>query len=453
MDWSDFSGKSVALLGAGTENISLISHLKKAGATVTVCDRSDELEELDSDIRLVTGEHYLSDIAGYDFLFRSPGLPTAVVEQALINAQSRPELTSAVDLIFSMKGQQVIAVTGTKGKGTTSSMITQILKAAGKPVILAGNIGNSIFDSWDRLTPETLIVMEVSSFQLEDVAHSPHIAVVLPITADHLQPLSERSPNFHQDLPSYIVAKQQITAYQGPDDTVVFSLDSQASAQIGQSAAAKKISVSAKTKADVFVEGGVLRISQTEIDLAKETKLRGDHLFHNAAVACAVADILKISVENMLEGLSSFRPLPHRMEEVGVFGGVKYVDDSYATAPDATIAALSAYTDQPTILILGGSSKGADFSELAQRIESSSVKTVVLVGQEAVNIEQSLKKFAPKISRLTGFSVFKDAVETALRQANSGDVVLLSPACASKDMFKNAAERGEKFTKLIHELS
>ncbi|MEX1052170.1 MAG: UDP-N-acetylmuramoyl-L-alanine--D-glutamate ligase [Patescibacteria group bacterium] len=449
MDWSDFSGKKIGLAGAGRENLSLIPHLIQAGATIVLGEQweSELPSNIQGKIKAVIGPDHLSALVDCDYIFRSPGLPLERLKQAV---GDKPQLTSAVDLLLALRGRQTIAVTGTKGKGTTATMITAILKAAGRDVILAGNIGNSIYDDWQKITDQTVIVMELSSFQLEDITHAPHIAVVLPITADHLQPLSERSPNFHRDLLSYIAAKQQITAHQGPDDLVVYSLDSQASTQIGQSSSAQKVGVSIKTKADVFAGGGVLRVGQDEVDLSKETKLRGDHLFHNAAMAAAVGQAEGVAVGKIIEGLGNYRPLPHRMETVGKFNGIEFVDDSYATAPDATIAALSAFTDQPVVIILGGSSKGADFSELAKA--AAGIKVAVLIGQEANNIAAAFKKYAPGVTLITGVNRFKDAVETAVHRAIPGDVVLLSPACASKDMFKDAAERGEKFVKFVHEL-
>lgn len=452
MEWSDFSGKKVALAGAGIENLSLIPHLMRAGATVTICEQWEkELPaNLPASVRTIFGSDHLATLNDFDVVFRAPGLPLERVT-SVIN-QENTKLTSVTDLFLAMKGRQTVGVTGTKGKGTTSTMIGGILQAAGRPVIVAGNIGRPVFDFINEINDETVVVMEVSSFQLEDVNHSPHIAVVLPITSDHLQPLSERSPNFHADLPSYIRAKQQLTAHQGADDYVVYSRDSQASEQVGTSAAAKKISVSAKGEADVSIRDGVLEISGETVDLAGKTKLRGDHLFHNAAVACAVAKLLGAGINAMTTGLANFNPLPHRMEEIGNFGGVAYIDDSYATAPEATIAALSAFKDRPIVLILGGSSKGADFSELARAVGQAKIKAVVLVGTEAARIGRSLKELAAHVLVLSGYSTFRDAVETAVRRANSGDVVLLSPAFASKDMFANAAARGEKFTEIIHEL-
>lgn len=451
MGWSHFSGKSIGLLGAGKENLSLIRHLLKVKARITICDRLGT-EFKDKSVKVVSGDDYLGDLSVFDFVFRSPGLPTAEVRDALSSLDKKPVVTSATDLLLQMKARQVVGVTGTKGKGTTSTMITNILEASGKDVILAGNIGNSIFEEWDRINDETVIVMELSSFQLEDVTASPHIAVLLPISPDHLQPLSERSPNFHLSLKDYILAKRNICHFQSGDDVVVFSVDSQPSEQVGLSAPARKVSVSAKKQADIYVRDGILHINSESLDLVNEAGLKGDHVIHNAAVACAAASQLGADIKSMEVGLRSFKSLPHRMQELGTFKGLLFVNDSYATNPSATIAALSAYKDKPVTLILGGSSKGSNFDELAQAISTSSVKMAVLIGQEAEKIARSLKSYAPSIKTLSGFSSFNDAIETTIHHSQSGDVVLLSPACASKDMFSSAADRGDKFIKAVHEL-
>lgn len=452
MDWSDFSGKKIGLLGAGKENLSLIPHLIIAKAEVVVCEKNSDPRKLPENIEFRLGDNYLENLSDFDFVFRSPGLPVDIVKKSIENLTKKPIITSAMNLFLSMKGRQTIGVTGTMGKGTTATMITEIIKASGKEVILAGNIGESIFGKWDKITDSTVIVMEISSFQLEDVNSSPSIAVLLSITPDHLSPLSELSPNYHKNLSEYIKAKEHITTFQKPSDLIVFSADSQPSKQIGLASAAKKVSVSSRENADVKINDGIISFNKTHIDLNKETKLRGYHTLFNATVAIAVTSNLGISDEFIVRGLSNFKTLPHRMETIGVYGGIEYIDDSYATSPEATIAALSAFNDKELIVILGGSTKGANFDNLAKIALKRNIKLAVLIGQESKNIENSFKEFAPDIKISMGFSTFKDAIETAFHGAVSGGVVLLSPACASKDMFENAAERGDKFKKIIHEL-
>ena len=452
MDWSDFAGKKIGLLGAGKENISLIPHLVKVAAEITICDQNTIRYKYTNSIAVRSGGGYLENLDDFDIIFRSPGLPVEIVKEFTENLDKKPEVTSAMNLFLSMKGDQTIGVTGTKGKGTVSAMIADIFKAAGQKVILAGNIGNSIFDSWEKITDKTIIVMELSSFQLEDVKSSPATAVLLSISPDHLQPLSSISPNFHKDLPTYIKAKERLTTYQKPSDLIVFSLDSQPSKYIGLSSVARKVAVSARENADVQINDGIIEYGALRINLRKETKLKGYHTYFNGAVAVAVTKNLGVQDNFIVEGLANFKTLPHRMEIIGIYKGIEFVDDSYATSPEATMAALSAYEDKDKVVILGGSSKGADFNQLAKAMSGQRIKAAILIGEEAGKIRQSLKEFAPDLPVKTGFATFRDAVETAIHLVVSGDVVLLSPACASKDMFNNAAERGQKFIRIIHEL-
>lgn len=451
MTFTDFAGKKVALLGAGTENIHLIPHLLTAGAAVTLCNQWEhELpEEYLEQITVQVGDDHLRNLDQFDYLFRSPGLPIARVDAALVGAAHQPTRTSAMDLFLSMGLGKTIGVTGTKGKGTTTTMIASILQSAGRDVIVAGNIGGVIFDELEKISPETFVVLELSSFQLEDVTHSPNIAVLLPIVPDHLQPLSERSPNYHETFEQYASAKANITAYQSPNDLLVYAADSAVVQGIADRSNARRIGVGEKA-GDVLVStaGHITADSHDLIDLST-TGLRGTHIFLDGALAATVCRELGCSSADILAGLTAFKPLPHRLQEIGSIDNITYVDDSYATAPDATIAAIEAF-DQPIIWIGGGSRKGAPFAELAEAIVNSNVKAAILLGEEAERLANALANAAFSAPIITVQSM-AEAVERARSLAKPGDLVLLSPACASKDMFKNAADRGEQFTALVLE--
>ncbi len=451
MTWEDFRSKRVALLGAGIENLSLIEHLDKAGATIFVCDQradriSEDIRYRFPNLKMVTGDDHLNNLGGYDIVFRSPGLPIERVEKALKGVRHRPLLTSATDLFLGMSASTTIGVTGTKGKGTVSTMVGSIMSAAGKKVVVAGNIGKPIFSIFDELAPDTFVVLELSSFQLEDINHSPHVAVILPIGEDHLKPLSQDSPNYHKSVNDYVAAKAHITLYQDAGDVLVFAADSVDATAIANVSKAKKIAVSQSAYQNhwnVSSGGDVYRKGEKYLSLS-EANLRGQHLFLNATLAIAATVELGVSADVALRGLKAFKPLPHRLEECVVRDGIRYVDDSYATNPEATIAALTAFTE-PVVLIAGGSSKGADFTKLAEKIFESSVASVVLIGQEAPRLKQALTKQHPQLPLLDGGPTMADAVKLARQQASAGSVVLLSPACASKDMFESAADRGDQF--------
>lgn len=454
MNWSDFANKKVALLGAGKENLSLIPLLKEAQADISIRQQTSSQEiqnKLDQykDINIVIGNDWLEGLGQYDYVFRTPSLPVEKLRLALDNLEKKPQVTSPMNLLLSLKPCKIIGVTGTKGKGTTSTLIYQILKAANKDAYLAGNIGNSIFDDWKLLKPESFAVMEMSSFQLEDIQCSPDVAVILPIVPDHLLPLSLENPNYHHSFEAYVEAKAQITLHQDPADFLVYATDNEATLSIAKRSPAQKLAVSMQSDAaDMYVteEGKLFWQGNEYLDLST-LGLSGRHVFLNSAIAVGVARQLSISKEDILTGLKNFKPLPHRLEIFAHQNGISFVDDSYATAPDATIAAFTAFKT-PIVWIAGGSSKGADFTELAHSAKTINLRCIVLIGQEAKRIETALREVG--INDIVHAESIEDAVNQAYANAKPGDTVLLSPACASKDMFKNAAERGDQFKQLIN---
>lgn len=453
MNWQDFSGKKIALLGAGIENIALIPHLIRAKAEVAICNREETpaTDKLKQDgHKLIIGENYLDGLDYYDYVFRIAGMPTATLESAIRDLAKKPIITSPTDLFLSLRPCHIIGVTGTKGKGTTSTFIGSILKAAGKQVFVIGNIGRPIFEIYDELTQDSYAVVELSSFQLEDVHSSPEIAVVLPITEDHLQPVSVANPNFHPSIEHYRAAKANITAYQEATDLLVYAADSEATANIAEGSGARKIGVGTKS-GDLLVSelGALSSDGKTLIDL-KQVGLRGEHIFLNAGVAIAVAREIGCNEVNIEQGLIDFRPLPHRMEKFAVHDGRTFVDDSYATNPTAAMAALTAFTE-PVILLAGGINNDVDFKIFAERVTKSSVKAVVLIGREADKIKHDLET-ANFSGSIIMSDTFEEAVKNAVANSSAGDVVLLSPACKSFDMFKNATERGNEFQRLVTNL-
>jgi UDP-N-acetylmuramoylalanine--D-glutamate ligase len=454
MQWTDFAGKKIGLLGAGKENVSLIPWLQKAEATVELLDASldqQKAEELKTkyDIDVINGSNYLEDLGQYNVLFRSPGLPVSTINKAVEQLDRRPVVTSAVNLLLQLKPCLIIGVTGTKGKGTTASYLHAILQAAGRQSFLVGNIGQSVFDVWDQITKDSIIVAELSSFQLEDVTASPDIAIVLPVSEDHLEPLSERNPNFHQSVEAYRAAKANITKFQTVDEVVIFAQDSQGAREIASQSKAKAIGLSqANHQAVGLINDDSLMLEGNQIaDLAGIT---GRHRQLDAGMAAIAAHELELSPEQITEGLKRFRALPHRMEPIEINNKVVAVDDSYATNPEATIAALTAFT-KPVILIAGGSTKGAEFSQLAEAIKKSSVQAVILLGQEGPHIAEALHRadFSGQIKE--GAKSMGEAVSLAISLMTPNSIVVLSPACASFDMFGGADDRGNQFQTAIKE--
>lgn len=392
--------KKVAILGLGVDTEDVIPWLKKQGAEITILDekKGDKFENLDK----------------YDLLVRSPGVYRYRDELK----KTKTEITSKTKLFFDNCPAKIIGVTGTKGKGTTATLIYEILKAAERKVFLGGNIGTGVFNLLPDLTPDAFVVLELSSFQLVDLQKSPYIAVVLMVTSEHL--------DWHPTTREYIDAKKNIVFYQNPNDYAVVNKDYTNSIEIGEAA-----------------KGNVVWVSGRNINLP--TRLRGDHNKENIAAAVAVAKIIGIPYENVVK---NFQGLEHRLEEVATINGVTFYNDSFSTVPETAIAAIKSFTG-PEIVILGGSSKKSDFSQLAKTIsEAKNIKAVILIGEEGKKIRETL---ANGVQVLDGGRSMDEIVKTAYNLASSGDVVLLSPACASFDMFENYKDRGNQFKKYVRE--
>lgn len=390
----------VAILGWGIDTQDVEPYLRAQGHEIDIL--SEPFENLDK----------------YDMIVRSPG-----VYKYRKELKDLTNVTSKVKIFFDVCPGKIIGVTGTKGKGTTSTLIYEILKKAGKKVFLGGNIGKGIFADLDKMDSESWIVLELSSFQLIDLHKSPHIAVVLMTTSEHL--------DWHASVDEYVNAKASITKYQSSSDFAIYNKDYPNSVKIGLQGQGKKIPVSRK-------------------DWNKPLRLRGDHNRENMAAAAAVSKIIGIQYSVIGEVAKNFKGLEHRLEEVATVNGVTYFEDSFSTTPETTIAAIKSFTE-PLILIAGGSDKGSDFTELGKVIsESPNIKAVILIGLMAERIDKSIINRHLNIVR--NLSNMKDIVESASQLATSGDVVLLSPACASFDMFKNYKDRGEQFKASVRSL-
>ncbi|KKU72946.1 MAG: UDP-N-acetylmuramoylalanine-D-glutamate ligase [Candidatus Amesbacteria bacterium GW2011_GWB1_47_26] len=318
---------------------------------------------------------------------------------------------------------KIIGVTGTKGKGTTATLIYEILKAAGKKVFFGGNIGKGIFEHLDEMDKDSLVVLELSSFQLIDLHKSPHVAVMLMMTSEH--------QDWHKSPDEYVEAKSKITQFQMPNDFVVYNQDYPNSVKIGMQGKGQKIAVSGN-------------------DWKGEMRLRGGHNRENVAAAAAVAKIFGIQYSVFGEVIKNFKGLEHRLEEAATVDGVTYFDDSFSTTPETTIAAIKAFTE-PLILIAGGSEKGSDFTELGKVIsEAKNIKAVILIGLMAERIKEKISNEEIKILR--GAKNMAEILEQVKSVAESGDVVVLSPAAASFDMFANYKDRGDQFKEAVRKL-
>ncbi len=478
----DLKGKKIAVIGIGMEGQSSVKYLHEHGALVTICDeRSSSVLEKDikilgyKDIKIKGGNDYLERLDEYDMIVRSPGIKRSVKE--LKEAEQKGVIiTSQTKLFFELCPCPIIGVTGTKGKGTTSSLIYEMIKADGKDVYLGGNIGLSPFDFLDKLNVHSKVVLELSSYQLEDLTKSPHIAVLLMITQEHLAPDKKDAPhqNYHKTIEEYIDAKRNILRFQTKDDFAILNRDYPASheSDVHTNAKVYQVSRERQTGQGCYVLGGKVLVQRDgnieEIIDASEIKIPGKHNLENVCAAVMTAKLSGVSTKAIVGVLKTFKGLEHRLELVGEVRGVRYYDDSFSTTPETAIAAIQAFK-QPEILILGGAHKNSDFTELGRVIGSAkNIKAIIGIGLEWPEIKKSIlysysssERSESRSSRqsrtirpllIENAKDMKTIVAAASKIVEAGDVVLLSPACSSFDMFENYKVRGEQFKNEVFKL-
>ena len=449
--------RKVAIIGLGVSNIPLLDYLHENNARVTVFD-DKEMEQIPKDVMdKVTkysftfsfGKNSLSKLVGFDLIFRSPScLPT---NPALSAESDRGAIvTSEIEMLMKMCPCKIIGVTGSDGKTTTTSLIASILKRAGYKCYLGGNIGVPLFTKLNEITPEDIVVLELSSFQLMGMDISPEIAVITNITPNHL--------NIHKDYQEYIDAKKNIFKFQSQEGILITNFDNEVTREISKEANGRVIYFSSKKKLDdgYIVDGDVIKECDDKLRKhiinVKDAKLRGVHNFENICTAIAATRTL-VDIDVAVEAVKQFESVEHRIEFVREIFGVKWYNDSSSSSPTRTISGLNAF-DEDIVLIAGGYDKKLDYKPLAKPIVEK-VKTLILLGQTSVKIFDAVKEELEKQNKTIDIFMcnnLPDTVEIAKKHAKSGQVVLFSPASASFDMFKNFAERGEKFKDLVNKL-
>jgi len=438
MTLKKLQNKKIALLGLGTENYWLLKYLlkNKTKAEITICSsgqiRSDERYQELKKVKSLKWLNYANragSLNNFEILFRSPGWPIfcpAISSALKIN--KKIILSSPMSLFLDLcPSKNIIGVTGSKGKGTTASLIYTILKTAGKKVFLGGNIGVAPFNFINQITASSWVVLELSSFQLEDLKQRIKIGVLTNLFKEHLSPADPSNPNYHKSYQAYKQAKLNLIAWQKKDDYFILNNTFKGTrlASIGQG---KKIFFS---KANL------------------PTSLPGKHNLENIAAAETVAKILGLEEKIIAKAVKNFKGLEHRIEFVRELNGVKYYDDSFATTPESSIIALKSF-QEPIVLLAGGADKGANFKNLARRIKTDCSFVCLLQGQATPRIKQELIKVNFKNYKI--FNDFKTAIKTAKQQAKSGEVILLSTGCASFGMFTNYKERGRLFKEMVNKL-
>jgi UDP-N-acetylmuramoylalanine--D-glutamate ligase len=429
----------IAILGFDTEGRATYEYFSGLGHTITVHDQNTEVN-VPTGVASVLGENYLDNLEQYDLVIRTAGLPPRKILEK--NPMVASKISTQVnEFLKASPTTNIIGVTGTKGKGTTSTLITEMLQAAGKDVYLGGNIGVPPFTFLNKLTKDSWVILELSSFQLIDLKMSPHIAVCLMVVPEHL--------DCHPDVEEYMTAKSQLFAHQTPGDIAIYFAENSNSAAIADASPGLKLPYYQPPGAHIV--DGSITISEKTICQTDELRLLGSHNWQNVCAAITAVWQVTQNISAMRTVLTNFSGLEHRLEFVQTIAGAKYYDDSFGTTPETAIVAIQAF-EAPKVVILGGSDKGASYDILAEVVATSNIRKVLLIGEQANRIQQALDGIGFN-NYMAGGNSMTEIVETARNIAQSGDVVLLSTGCASFDMFKNYKDRALQFRQAVQALA
>ncbi len=447
----DVAGVRVLVVGMARSGMAAALTLAGQGAIVTACDIKDAkalpgvTEKLkNAGVDVITGG-YPPVTGQFDLVIASPGVPAT--EQPFIEAvQSGIPVWSELELAHRFTRGEVVAVTGTNGKTTTTALMGEMFARAGVPVVVAGNIGTPLIGEVKNTTDCHVTVLEVSSFQLEWVEKfHPRVAVILNITPDHL--------DRHGSMENYAAAKAKIFQAQSAVDYTVLNYDDPGVRNLAAKTPAQVIFFSSRhiLETGVFVVDGTITVRQEEelpVIAVEDVAIKGAHNIENALAAVAAGWAMGLTPERMKETLALFPGVEHRLEFVRELDGVRYINDSKGTNPDASVKALEAYPN-PVVLIAGGKNKGSDFTRFARAVKEKA-KVIILLGEAAEDIHAALASEGYQAVRRV--DSYRQAVPLAQKLAQPGDIVLLSPACASWDMFNSYEERGALFKKLVNNL-
>jgi UDP-N-acetylmuramoylalanine--D-glutamate ligase len=431
----------IAIVGFGLEGNAAYEYWKD-GNEVTICDQNDQIQ-VPEGVATQLGQNYLDHLDRFDLIVRSPN----VHPWALMTANS-PDImgkvtTNTNEFFRASPSKNIVAVTGTKGKGTTCSLITGMLEACGYGVHFGGNVGIPALELMRRgIQPEHWIVLELSSFQLMDLKYGPHVGVCLMITAEHL--------DWHTDMKEYIEAKQHLFKEQGEQDVAVYYAKDDFSKEIVKPSKGQKIPYYESPGAFVDDNSNIV-IDGNVICHTNELKLLGKHNWQNACAAVTSVWSIVKNVEAMRQVLTTFGGLEHRLEFVRELNGFKFYNDSFGTTPETAMVALQTF-EEPKVVIIGGSDKGSGYDDLAKVVKESSIRKVLLIGDQAPHIQAALDAVGFN-NYMPGGTAMADIVNNARAQAQPGDIVLLSPACASFDMFVDYKDRGVQFKQAVQALA
>jgi len=458
MKISELYNKKIGIVGYGIEGESVARFLRKRNIEFSVLDRTQDLSSVEGAIECVFGDRYLDNLGRFDLLIRAPGVRPFLSE--LLEFQKNGGIIETQTRLFFdnyPNRKKIIGVTGTKGKGTTCILLNKIFEANGEESLIGGNIGKGVLDLLDETSEnfDPWIILELSSFQLQDLEASPHIAVVLMVTSDHL--------DYHRSIEEYVQAKFPIAKYQTVDDSIIANADYPSSVEVAETSAAKKYYFStAKSMGDLAAYASkeddaiylVRNEKKTLLGKISDLKLKGYHNTQNICAATLAASAAGVSDEVIWSAAKEFSGYEHRLQFVAERSGVKFYDDSSGTNTTSTLTAVDAF-DQPTILLVGGFSKGQDYEALGFELSKKGkekLKAIILLGNIADQINQGLEEGNYDGQTIHITDQTSNAYDLAFQEihkiAEPGDIVLLAPGTSSFDMFKNYKERGEYFSAL-----
>ena len=442
-------GKKIAVLGLGVSNRPLVRLLLRYGCDVCGCDKTPR-EKLDAQVlelerqgcRLHLGEGYLDDLQA-DIVFRTPGMHPG--NPAIVSLKERgAQITSEMEVFFELCPCTILAVTGSDGKTTTTTLISEMMKNAGKTVWLGGNIGTPLLPLLDEMKQTDFAVVELSSFQLMDMRRSPHVAVVTNLAPNHL--------DVHKDMDEYVDAKKNIFRFQSGEDKLILNLDNDITKTFTGNGTTRFFTRTQRTDTGVYLDGDRICRDGVPVLDVKEIAIPGVHNIENyMAAILAVEGLVSDDVIRSVAG--NFGGVEHRIELVRIKDGVKFYNDSIASSPTRTIAGLKSFSQQ-VLLIAGGYDKHIPYDVLGPYI-CKHVKKLFLGGATGSKIAEAVRNcpdYTPGCPEIVDCADFTQAVYASVKAAEPGDVVLMSPASAAFDQFKNFMERGNYFKKLIKEL-
>lgn len=433
----------LAILGYGNQGRAAYDYWSKKDCKITVCDSNTEIS-IPKDTNKRTGKDYLKNLDDFDLIVRSPAIhPNDIV--ATNNKAILEKVTSVTNEFFKVcPTKNIIGVTGTKGKGTTSTLITELLKSSGKTVHLAGNIGTPPLDLLkENIQPDDWVVLELANFQLIDLKYSPKIAVCVMIVPEHL--------DWHGQIEEYFEAKKQMFMHQNKEDIAIYYGKNQYSKIISSPGNGRKIPYYQTPGA--IIENDDIVIDNQSICSIDEIKMLGKHNLQNICAAITTFWQIEQNISDIRRVITTFEGLPFRVELRREVNNIKYYNDSFASNPGATIAAIEA-VPEPKVLLIGGHERGIQLDELLDAIANNkdSIRKIIVYGAAAERIVNDLAKIKYENYILSEDKNMDDIVTTATKIAHPGDAVVLSPGFASFDMFKNFEKRGEAFNRAVENL-